>query len=114
MKLIKSFGYAYQGLVAAFRDQLNLRIQLIVALIAVLAGFYFRIAEMEWVILFFGIGAVISLELVNTAIESLVDLVTLEKKPLAGKVKDIAAAAVLFSSFIAVVVGFLIFSKYLF
>jgi diacylglycerol kinase len=114
MKLIKSFGYAYQGLIEAIKDQLNLRIQFAAAFFVILAGFYFRITAVEWAIILVTISVVISLELVNTAIENLVDLITLEKNPLAGKVKDIAAAAVLFSSLAAVVIGFVVFSKHLF
>jgi len=114
MKLIKSFGYAYQGLIAAIKDQINLRIHLGVAVMVVIAGFYFRLTTMEWALILIATGLVISLELINTAIENLVDLVTLERKPLAGKIKDIAAAAVLVSSVVALVVGLVIFSKYIF
>lgn len=113
MKLIKSFEYAYRGLMGAVKSQLNLRIHLTAAVAVIIAGFYFGITATEWTIILILIGIVISLELVNTAIEHLVDLITLERKPLAGKVKDIAAAAVIVSSLTAVVVGFIIFSKYI-
>ncbi len=113
MKIIKSFDYAFKGLRVAVEEQLNLRIHFLVALVVVAAGFYFHITSTEWVLLLITISIVISLELLNTAIESLTDFVTLERSPLAGKVKDIAAAAVLFSSIVAVIIGFIIFSKYI-
>ncbi len=59
------------------------------------------------------VGLVIGLEMMNSAVENLVDLVTLERKPLAGKVKDVAAGAVLFASVIATILGAIIFWKYL-
>lgn len=114
MKLIRSLGYAYHGLIVAIRGQVNLRIHLVAASLAISTGFYFHITTIEWAFIIVTIGLVISLELVNTSIEYLSDLVTLERKPLAGKVKDIAAAAVLVSSIAALAVGFVIFSKYFF
>ena len=61
----------------------------------------------------FAIALVIGLEIMNSAVEDLVDLVTQERKPLAGKVKDLAAGAVLFASVIAVIIGIIVFRKYL-
>ena len=78
-----------------------------------MAGFYLSIAAIEWCILLLCIALVIGLELVNTALENLVDLVTRERNPLAGKVKDIAAGAVLVVSIITVIIGLIIFRKYL-
>ncbi|MBX2965974.1 MAG: diacylglycerol kinase family protein [Cyclobacteriaceae bacterium] len=114
MRLIKSFGYALNGLKIAVKEQVNLTIHICVTVIVVMAGIYIEITTTEWVLLVLTIGLVISLELVNTAIEYLVDLVTPERNPLAGKVKDIAAASVLVSSVMAVIVGLFIFSKYIF
>jgi undecaprenol kinase/diacylglycerol kinase (ATP) len=106
MKLLKSFGYAWSGLKVAVKEEPNLRIHLAIAVVVVAMGFHFHINPMEWLILLILVGLVISLELINSAIESLTDLVTKEKLPLAGKVKDISAAAVL--------VGIIIFGKYIF
>ncbi len=113
-KFFKGFIFAARGLRFAFAEQLNLKVQLVIAFAVVAAGFYFQITNVEWMVLIGAIALVISLELVNSAIESLVDLVTLERKPLAGKVKDIAAGAVLFASLVSVVMGCLIFGKYIF
>lgn len=98
---------------AGISDQRNLRILFFIATIVIGVSFYFDIDRVEWCIILLCIGLVIGLEMFNSSIESLVDLVTLEKKPLAGKVKDLAAGAVLFASTISLVIGIVIFSKYL-
>lgn len=109
----ESFKYALKGIRSSIDEQRNLKVQSVVAIITIGAGFYFRITAIEWCVILLVIGLVMGLEMVNSAVESLVDLVTKERKPLAGKVKDVAAGAVLFASIIAVVIGVLIFRKYL-
>ena len=110
---LKSFTYALNGIVVSFRDQRNLKVQALIALVIIGAGFYFSITATEWCMIILSIGLVMGMEMINTAIENLVDLVTQEQKPLAGKVKDVAAGAVLFASLMAVVTGIIIFLKYL-
>lgn len=110
---LKSFLYALNGLRASLQGQRNLKIQIVIACITIGAGFYFNIAAWEWCVILLTIGLVVGLELVNTAIESLVDLVTRERKPEAGRIKDIAAGAVLVVSAIALIVGVIVFRKYL-
>ena len=110
---LKSFIYAIHGLWSGIADQRNLKFQLGVAVIVVGAGFQLSITAIEWSIILLCIAMVIGLELVNTALENLVDLVTLERKPLAGKIKDIAAGAVLIVSVLSVIIGVIIFRKYL-
>lgn len=114
MKLIRSFKSAFSGLLVAFKEQRNLRVHFLLSIGVIALGAYFKITQTEWLILLLTISLVISLELVNSSIENLTDLVTKEKNPLAGKVKDMAAAAVLFSVIVAVVIGCIIFSKYFF
>jgi len=111
--LLRSFVYAFHGISSAISGERNLKAQIAVALLVIGAGFYVNITPEEWCIVILCIGVVIGLELMNSAIESLVDLVTLERKPLAGKIKDIAAGAVLVVSCMAVVIGVIIFRKYL-
>jgi diacylglycerol kinase len=112
IEFLRSFRYALQGFLASFKEQRNLKVQILVALITVGAGFYFSITSTEWCIILLTIGLVIGLEMINTSIEGLVDLVTRERRPLAGKIKDIAAGAVLAASIIAVIIGVIIFRKY--
>jgi diacylglycerol kinase len=112
MSFIRSFVVACRGFAVAVKEERNMKIHLSTALLVISLGFYFKVSQLEWIILLIMIGLVIGAELLNTAIENLTDLVSPEKQALAGKVKDIAAAAVLFISFISVVVRFVIFAKY--
>jgi len=113
MKFFKSFVYAFQGIVSGIADQQNLRVLIGIAAAVIAAGFYYNITPLEWCTILLCIALVVGLELINSSIESLVDLVTLEKKPLAGKVKDMAAGAVLFASVLSSIIGVIIFGKYL-
>jgi diacylglycerol kinase len=111
-KFIKSFLFALKGVRTSLHEQKNLKIQSLIGLITIGAGFFFKITPTEWCFVLILIGMVIALEIVNTAIEDVVNLVTTEWKPLAGKVKDMAAGAVLVVSIVAIVVGVIIFRKY--
>lgn len=108
-KFINSFKYPIKGLRYAYRNEQNLAVDVGVALIVIIAGFIFRINVTEWAILILTVGLVISCELVNTAIEAVVDLVTEEYHPLAKVAKDTAAAAVFVFAIISVVIGLIIF-----
>ena len=112
-KFLKSFVYAFQGITTAIAGQRNLRVLISIAAAVVAAGFYYDITPVEWCIMLLCIGLVVGLELINSSIESLVDLVTMEKKPLAGKIKDMAAGAVLFVSVLSSIIGLIIFLKYI-
>jgi undecaprenol kinase/diacylglycerol kinase (ATP) len=112
MNWLKSYGYAWNGLKKAFVEERNLKIQAAAASIVIFLAFYFQISAWEWIALLIVIALVIGLELINTAIENLTDLVMKEHHPLAGKIKDISAGAVLFAAAISVIVGFIIFAKY--
>ena len=94
-------------------DQRNLKVQAGIALLVIVAGYYFDVKVLEWCMILFAIALVMSLEMMNSAIESLVNLVSPEFKPLAGRVKDIAAGAVLFAAIVAAVIGGLVFGSYL-
>lgn len=113
-RFFKSFGYAAKGLTFALQTQLNLRIHLVAAVLVLLAGWYVGLSAVEWTVVLLCIALVIALELVNTAIEVLVDLVSPEWNHKAGIVKDVAAAAVLVAAVIALVVAILIFAPKIF
>jgi diacylglycerol kinase len=108
-KRASSFRYAFQGLADLFRNQPNARIHLAATVAAAGAGFYFCISSLEWVAVVICIAVVFSLEAVNTALEHLTDLASPEFHPLAGKAKDVAAAAVLMAATGAAAVGAIIF-----
>lgn len=108
-KLLRSFGFAFNGIKLAVRTQLNFRIHLIATLLVTGAGFYFRLSAGEWKWIALCITLVLTSELVNTALEVLTDLVSPGHNPKAGMVKDIAAAAVLITAFFSVVIALIIF-----
>lgn len=107
--LYKSFGYAFSGIGNTIKDERNIKIHLACALLVVFFGVWLRISVTEWFVCLLLFALVISLELVNTAVEAVTDLVTEEKRPLAKKAKDAAAGAVLVSAIIAVIIGGFIF-----
>ena len=108
-KFVRSFEYPIKGLRYAYRNEQNLAVDVGIALIVVLAGFIFKVSITEWALLALTIGLVISCELINTAIEAVVDLVTEEYHPLAKVAKDTSAAAVFIFAIVAVIVGIIIF-----
>ena len=107
--LIKSFAFALAGIGTAYLRERNFRIHLACGLIAVYAGFLFNLNRTQWIALTLTIGLVLFSELVNTALEHLVDSFCKEENENARIIKDIAASAVLVSSVAALVVGALIF-----
>ncbi len=108
-KFIRGFGFAFKGLSHAVKTQLNFRVHLVVAVVVIALGWYLQLSSSEWLWVIFSIGLVLLTELVNTAIELLVDLVSPGFNETAGKVKDIAAAAVLVTAFTALALGIIIF-----
>jgi len=112
MSLLKSFGYSIKGFLAAINGERNIRIHLGATLIVTALGFWFEISGTDWCILLIVIGTVISAELINTSIECLANVVTKDHHVGIGKVKDIASSAVLVLSAISVIVGVIVFTKY--
>ncbi|OUN89195.1 diacylglycerol kinase family protein [[Collinsella] massiliensis] len=108
---VRSFGYALEGFVTAVTTERNIKVQLCVGAAAVVAGVVLRIDALSWVLVVLCIGLVIFAELVNTAIEAIVDLATQELHPLAKRAKDIAAASVFTLSITAAVVGVIVFAR---
>lgn len=107
--LRKSMAYAFQGIRQTIKSERNMIIHILIAFLVVFAGIFFQINLIEWCICFLLFGLVFALELVNTAIENVVDLVTSEHKKKAKLAKDAAAGAVLIAAIMAVVVGLCIF-----
>ncbi len=104
----RSFQHAYQGIVSAVRTQRNLRFHFFAAIGALIAGLVVGVSELEMAVLFLTIVVVFVVEMLNTALEFVVDLVTTEYHPLAKLAKDVSAGAVLVSSVGAVLVGLLV------
>jgi undecaprenol kinase/diacylglycerol kinase (ATP) len=109
MKLIQSFGHAWDGIAYCFKTQLNFRIHLLVLLLVAIAGYFFAINTTEWLFIIGCTMLVLSLELINTAIEHVCDTITTEIHPAIKIIKDAAAAAVLLVAVGSVVTGLIIF-----
>lgn len=107
-KLLYSFRYALEGIIFTFREQ-NMRVHFIIACIVIIASIFTRISLVEWMIVIIVIFLVLSAEMVNTAIERVVDLASPEIHPLAKQAKDIAAGVVLVIACMSVIIGVLIF-----
>lgn len=108
---IRSFGYAIEGFRTAVATERNIKVQLLVGVLAIVAGVVLRIDALSWVLVLLCIGLVLFAELVNTSIEAIVDLVTQDLHPLAKRAKDIAAASVFTLSITAAVVGIIVFAR---
>lgn len=104
---LESFGYALRGIGAILRRERNVKVMLAVGVLAVVAGFVLRIDALSWVFVILMIGLVLAGEMMNTAIEAVVDLASPDIHPLAKLAKDVAAGAMLVLS-IAVAIGGLI------
>lgn len=108
-KLINSFKYAIEGFISSFKTERNMKIHVLAMIIVIALGIFFKLNTIEWCFIAIAIATVISGELFNTAIETVVDMISPEKNPKAKLVKDIAAAAVLALAIGAAVVGMIIF-----
>ena len=107
--LRKSFGYAFEGIAAVIHKERNMKIHCCVMILVVMAGTIVGLPAWKWCVCFCFFGLVMALEMVNTAVEAVVDLVTEERKPLAKLAKDAAAGAVLIAAIMAVVTGVIMF-----
>lgn len=106
---IRSFGCAFKGILFAFKTQHNIWIHSLAIIFVVSAGFIFKLDVLEWSLVVLAIGLVLVSEMINTAIEWLVDLVSPEYKEKEGLIKDVAAGAVLIAAVISVIIGAIVF-----
>jgi diacylglycerol kinase len=104
-----SFGYAFRGVGAALRTEVHLQFHAAATVVVVGLGLYCGLARWEWAAVALSVGGVWCAELVNTAVEAVVNLVSPEYHPLAGRAKDVAAGAVLLMALAALAVGLLVF-----
>jgi diacylglycerol kinase (ATP) len=106
---LKSFRCAFHGVTHVFRSQPNAWIMALATAVVVAAGCFFHVARIEWALLATAIFLVFVAETINTAIESLTDLASPERHPLAGQAKDAAAGAVLLTVLFALFTAILVF-----
>ncbi len=106
---IKSFANAFKGIAAAFITEGHMRFHFVAAFFVLLFAYISDMDTTQWAILIITIGSVFMAELINTAIEKTCDLYSTEHNPLIGKIKDIAAGAVLFAAIAATGVALALF-----
>ncbi len=107
--LLKTLSYGFNGILYTLKHERNMVIHFLVMILVIIAGIVFKITFVEWGVCFVLFALVLSLELMNTALENVVDLVTEEKKAKAKVAKDAAAGAVLVAAIFAVIIGISIF-----
>ncbi len=107
--LVRSFRFAIQGILSAFRSERNMWIHLSAALLVVFMGVVLRINHLEWGLIIFSIALVVTTEMVNTTMEYLVNLLKEERHEMVRRIKDISAAAVLIATLSAVIIGLIVF-----
>jgi diacylglycerol kinase (ATP) len=110
---LRSFVYAWNGIVYVVRTQRNMRIHLAFAVGALVLSLVLRLTPVELAVILLTSAGVLVAEMINTVVEATVDLATREYDPLARVAKDVAAGAVLLSAIIAVGVGIVIFGSHL-
>lgn len=108
-KFIRGFRYAFSGICYAFKSQLNFKVHIFIAFVVGTIGYCLKLTANEWLWIIAAIGMVLMTELLNTALEVLVDLVSPEIHPKAKIIKDVAAGAVLIMAITAVIIGMVIF-----
>ena len=107
-KFFKSFYYALKGIYLAFKDQQNIKVQMVIGIIVLIWGIIIRLSVSGMAIIIFVSFFVIILEMVNTAIEKFIDKISTKYNRDFGKIKDIMAGAVLLAAILSVILGIMI------
>ena len=108
-RLVDSFNFAIEGLIAALKNEKHMKVHILAAIIIVILAIIINASKVEILIISLSVSFVIITELVNTAVEAIIDLVSPERHPLAKLAKDVAAGAVLVAAINALCVGYLLF-----
>lgn len=106
---LRSFKYAFEGIVTGIKEEQNMKIHISIMILVIIFGIILKISKIEWIICIILFGLVISMELINTAVENTVDLITKEKNEQAKIAKDVAAGAVLVTAIASAIIGLIIF-----
>ena len=112
-RFFRSFSYSIEGLKYAYKYEQSMMIHVIATILVISANIFFQVTGIEWLITILAIGMVLSAELFNTAIEAVVDLVTLEIHPLAKIAKDCGSAATFVLAIMAAIIGCVIYIPYI-
>ena len=108
-KFLRSFKYALEGIFTGLKEEQNMKIHIAIMILVIIFGILLKISKIEWIICIALFGLVISMELITTAIENTVDLITKDKNEHAKIAKDVAAGAVLVSAIASAIIGLIIF-----
>lgn len=108
-RLLKSFTYALRGLFKVFREEQNLRVQTLAGILALVLAWSFGLTRLEWLILIIVICLVILMEVVNSAVERITDVLKPRINNYVKEIKDIMAAAVMLAAMVAVITGLILF-----
>lgn len=108
--LVQSFNFAFDGVIHTLATQRNMRIHFLAAAFAMIASLLLGVTGIEFAMIIFAATFVIAAEMINTAIEAAVDIITTDFNPLAKVAKDVAAGAVLVAAFNAIAVGYIVFA----
>lgn len=111
-RFLMSWKNSYDGLVYAYKNEQSMLIHAVCTFFTILLGIIFQIKFTEWAIMFIALGFILGMELINTAIEAVVDLVTLEIHPLAKIAKDCGSAATLTATLVAIAISLFVFGPY--
>ncbi|MBI4812233.1 diacylglycerol kinase family protein [Candidatus Falkowbacteria bacterium] len=112
-RLIKSFIYAFRGLVKTFREEQNFKIQVAIGALVVGAGLFLKISRLEWCIIILSIASVVLMEIANSAVERITDVLKPRIDSYVKEIKDVTAAAVMLASLVAAIIGVIIFYPHL-
>jgi diacylglycerol kinase (ATP) len=113
VKHLKSFKYAFSGIIHSLYNEANFRLQILITIIAVIAGLYFGISSTEWSVLIIAFSSLLSAEVLNTSIENFIDYLIPKKSDVVRIVKDLSAGFVLINAVACFLILVIIFSKYL-
>ena len=113
-KRIRGGGYAFKGVWILIKSEHSIQVQVAIAVLITAVGFYFDISKFDWMFQFFAIGLVLSAEGLNSAVEGIADFVHPDFHTKIGYIKDVAAGAVLFAAFAAIIIAGFIYLPYLF
>ncbi|MFT4801396.1 MAG: diacylglycerol kinase (ATP) [Flavobacteriaceae bacterium] len=106
---IKSIGFAFKGALLLLKNEASIQIQASITILVTLAGFYFEISAIEWMIQLLVIAIVLSAEALNSAIEEIADFIHPEHHNRIGYIKDVAAGAVFFAGIAAIIIAGIIY-----
>jgi len=112
IKHLKSFKFAFEGVLHALIHEANFRLQILITAVAVGLGFYFQISSSEWSVLILGFASLLSAEVLNTSIENFIDYLIPKKSNVVKIVKDLSAGFVLINALACLAILVVIFGKY--